>query len=82
MSGEFDWGGYPSQALSGVSEALQAAGVDCTVPERNDHDVDADIGARRTALNTCVLSEHEPSARVSPARVAASRAGGARAQCR
>lgn len=43
MSGEFEWGGYAAQALSGVSEALQAAGVDCTVPQRNDHNVDTDI---------------------------------------
>ena len=42
MSGEFEWGGYASQALSGVPEALQATGVDCTVPEHNDHDFDVD----------------------------------------
>lgn len=31
MSAGLEWSGYASQALSGVSEALDAAGIDCTV---------------------------------------------------
>jgi len=37
MSGGFEWSGYASQPLSGVPEALDAAGIDCVIPERDDH---------------------------------------------
>ncbi len=37
MSGGIEWSGYASQPLSGVPEALDAAGIDCVIPERDDH---------------------------------------------
>jgi len=37
MSGGFEWSGYASQPLSEVPEALDAAGIDCVIPERDDH---------------------------------------------
>ena len=38
MSGEFEWSGYASQPMSGVAESLDAAGIDCTMPQHGPID--------------------------------------------
>lgn len=46
MSAGFEWSGYASQPLSGVAEALDAAGIDCAVGQEDGREYGAVIQPR------------------------------------
>ena len=47
MSGGFEWSGYASQSLPGISEALDAAGIDCVIHQHQPDEDASDIFLQR-----------------------------------
>lgn len=65
MSGGFEWSGYASQPLSGLAEALDAAGIDCYIPHHDQNEGESDNLLQRndpSFKNPSIIAETRTSA--------------------